>query len=209
MESEFERFLDAVRRGHGHDAEDLARKLAPYLRRVIHLRLTNRKLRQVLDSMDICQSTLAFFLANANSRWAHIKTERELQHLLVAIAVSKLRSRARHEERRLSALPENWDPADESPDPYHIAAGHDLESLLRSRFTDEEWWLFDQHKLQRRSWPEITLDYARRPEALLGTGPDGLRIRLTRAIARVRRELGKGENHVRRANPERPASRTG
>jgi len=197
MESDFERFLDAVRRGDRQAADELARRLEPYLRRVIHLRLTNRKLRQVLDSMDICQSILGVFFANANSRWLQIKTERELQHLLVTMAVNRLRSRARHERRRLASIPEGWEREDEAPDPCKTASDHDLHEALRSRLTAEELWLFEQNQVQGRTWGEIARDPTERPATLRDAGNDALRIRLARGLARVQRELReRGEDHV-------------
>ncbi len=207
MESDFERFLDAVRRGDRQAADELARRLEPYLRRVVHLRLTNRKLRQVLDSMDICQSILGVFFAKADSRWLQIKTERELQHLLVKMAINRLRSRARHEQRRLASIPEGWERQDEAPGPSQVAAEHDLHEALRSRLTAEELWLFEQNRVHGRTWEEIARDPTDRPATLRNAGNDALRIRLARGLARVQRELKeRGENHVLSGDrPARPA----
>ena len=50
-----------------------------------------------------------------------------------------------------------------------------------ARLTPEERSLFHQHEVEGLSWEEI----ARRQ----GDSPDALRIRLTRALARVRKQL--------------------
>jgi hypothetical protein len=197
MNSDFEQFFDAVRRRDRQAANELARRLEPYLRRVIHLRLTNRKLRQVFDSMDICQSILGVFFAKADSHWLQIKTEQELQHLLVTMAFNRLRSRARHEQRRLASIPAGWDPEDRAGDPSEAVSDHDLSLALRRRLTAEELWLFEQNQVQGRTWSEIAQDLGDRPANLRNAGQDGLRLRLTRGLARVQRELReRGDDHV-------------
>src|SRR5438067_7700261 len=65
-EPEFAQLIGAVRNGDEQAAEKLVRQYEPYLRHVIHGRLTDPHLRRVFDSLDICQSIFADFFARAS-----------------------------------------------------------------------------------------------------------------------------------------------
>src|SRR5262249_6812703 len=108
--TDFSKFLAAVRAGDQQAAADLVRRYEPYLRRVIGLRLKSTQLRRVLDSMDICQSILAKFFDRAAAGELDVQTPEELQHLLVAMAINKLRDKVRHERRHQGGLPDDWEP---------------------------------------------------------------------------------------------------
>ena len=58
--------LGKVRGGDAAAAEELVRTYEPELRRAIRVRLTDARLRRLIDSIDICQSVLAgFFVRTA------------------------------------------------------------------------------------------------------------------------------------------------
>ena len=62
--------LRLVRTGDAIAAEELVRAYEPELRRAIRVRLTDARLRRLIDSVDICQSVLAgFFVRTAAGQY--------------------------------------------------------------------------------------------------------------------------------------------
>jgi RNA polymerase sigma factor (sigma-70 family) len=176
-DGDFEKFLAAVRSGDRRTATDLVRQYEPYIRRVIHVRLADRRVRHVVESMDICQSVMADFFATAEPDRFKFETPDDVRRLLVTMALNKLRNWARHESRREEAFPDEWDPVTNDPTPSRLAVAQEEIDLIKSRLPKKEARLFDLHRIQGRSWEEIARD--------LGEKPDALRMRLMRAVARV------------------------
>jgi DNA-directed RNA polymerase specialized sigma24 family protein len=180
--SEFERLLAALRRGDQQAAEELLRRYEPYVRRIIHLRLTDEDLRRVFETMDIYQSVVARFLAAALAgRFAELRTPEELRKLLASMAINNLISKVRRERKHRESRSRVRQPPAPDPNPSQVAAEEELVRTISSRLSQEELWLFQQNRVLRRSWQEIAVEV--REEA------DTLRFRLTRALARVKREL--------------------
>jgi hypothetical protein len=61
----FAELLRRVRSGDQEAATALVRQFEPEIRRVVRLRLTDPRMRRVIDSADICQSVLANFFVRA------------------------------------------------------------------------------------------------------------------------------------------------
>jgi RNA polymerase sigma factor (sigma-70 family) len=181
--SDFAQFLAAVRAGDQAAAEELVRRHEPYIRRVVRLRLYDSRLRRLFDSMDICQSIMASFFRHAASGDFALGTDRDLANLLVRMALNKLATKARGLLREEGGLPPGWDAIDPHPAPPDEAVRQETLYAIRSRLSEDEFRLFELSKVQERSWPDIARE--------LGGRPDALRIRLARALARVRRELQK------------------
>jgi RNA polymerase sigma-70 factor (ECF subfamily) len=185
MEKEnFAKFLVAVRAGDAQAAEELVRRYEPYLRRVIRLRLDDPRLRRVLDSVDVCQSILAVFFAEAAYGRFELQTPEQLGSLLTRMAINKLIAEARSNHRHQGGLPDEWDPADPRPSAEQRAADRDLLEAVRARLTPHERTLFEQSKVHGRTWEAIAQE--------MGESASALRLCLARARARVRRELGAG-----------------
>jgi RNA polymerase sigma factor (sigma-70 family) len=183
-DAEFEEFLQAVRAGDQQAAEELVHRFEPAIRHVIRIRLRNHPVRRVLDSMDICQSILAHFFKQAAVGRFEIHTPEDLGNLLVTMALNRLRTRIHRERNHTGGLPDDWQPATEDSSPSQKATHQDLMAEVRLRLSPDEQCLYDL-KLLGHTWPEIARQ--------IGGNENALRIRLTRAIARVSKELHLNE----------------
>jgi DNA-directed RNA polymerase specialized sigma24 family protein len=182
MEQNFSQFLAAVRAGDQQAASELVRRYEPYLRGIIRMRLQHAPLRRLLDSMDICQSVLALFFARAAQNRFDIQTPEQLARLLARMAVRKFLNKARRQGNHPDSLPAGWDLIDPEPSSARQIDSRDLLDAVRTRLTAEELDLFEQNKVQGRTWAEIAAESDNKD-------PDALRMRLARALVRVRREL--------------------
>jgi RNA polymerase sigma factor (sigma-70 family) len=183
--STFPTFLAALRRGYPQAADELIRRFDPYIRRVVGLRLTDPRLRRILDSMDLCQSILARFLARAASGKFELATAEDLRKLLVTMVLNRIRSQARKERKNAGSLPEAWDGAASDPEPGRRLADDELLQQIRSRLSERERWLVEQ-RAAGRTWPDIAAE--------VGESPEALRMQQARAIARVRQVIRQEES---------------
>jgi RNA polymerase sigma factor (sigma-70 family) len=184
----FHELILKVRAGNENAAAELVRLYEPTIRLIVRRRLTDPALRRLLDSMDICQSVLASFFVRAASGQYELDKPAHLLKLLTTMARNKLANAARRQTtarrdlHRVQAgnLTDGMavDPRDS---PGAQVANRDLLQKVRSRLSSEELELVEL-RAQGRNWAEIA--------AQLGGSPDGLRMRLSRAIERVTQELG-------------------
>jgi RNA polymerase sigma-70 factor (ECF subfamily) len=190
--SDNETFLDLlqrVREGEERAAADLVKQFEPELRRVVRVRLTDPRLRRLIDSVDVCQSVLANFFVRVGLGEFDLHRPEDLLHLLIVMARNKLGDKARRQQAlrrdrgRLEVHPDAVlnSLAAREPGPDRMAAGRDLLAEVRRLLTDEERYLADQRALGCE-WSEIA--------AQLGVLPDGLRKKLSRALDRVGARLG-------------------
>lgn len=193
--SDFEKFLDAVRVGDRELAINLVRQYEPYIRRVVHVRLADRQVRHLVDSVDICQSIMVDFFEKAEPGRFEFHSPDDLRRLLVTMALNKLRNWARHEGRR-GDIPDGWDPIASEPSPSRVAAVDDEIAYLLSRLPPLEARLFELNRVQGRPWDEIARE--------VGGNPDALRMRLTRAVARALKDRdATGPGHGTRGKHDR------
>jgi RNA polymerase sigma-70 factor (ECF subfamily) len=178
---EFGELVAAARAGDSRAVEELVRRYGPYLRRLARLRLQHSQLRRLLDSQDVCQSALANFFRRAAAGEFELQSPDDLGALLGRMAVNKIISRARHDRRHAGGLPEGWDTADSAPTPGEQAAGQDFLDRVGALLTPDEWQILQARVLEGRAWNEIAEQ--------CGSTPDAVRIRLARALARVREQL--------------------
>jgi RNA polymerase sigma-70 factor (ECF subfamily) len=196
---DFRRFVTAVRSGDQGAAEELVRRYEPYIRRVVRLRLHDSRLARLFDSMDICQSIMASFFRHAADGDFDLATAGDLGSLLVRMALNKLATKARGLAREEGSLPPGWDAIDPHPSPAEQAERQESFDAIRRRLSEDELRLFELNKVQGRSWPDIARE--------TGDRPDALRVRLARALARVRREVQKeAACHVPRDPPAQPTN---
>jgi RNA polymerase sigma factor (sigma-70 family) len=190
MESvQFAKLLDAACSGDAHASEELVRRFEPHIRRVVRMRLQDSRLRRVLDASDVCQSVLRSFLARARAGQFVLDTPEKLEALLVCMTINKIITVARRTSREQGPLPPEWDPIDPAPSPLQHILRSELAEAARQHLTAEEWAIFEAHRLQGRGWDDIAAER--------GGTPDGLRMRLVRALARVRALLEEEEaSHV-------------
>src|SRR5262245_25348802 len=93
----FADFVGRIRAGDEQAAADLVRRYQPVIRVAVRTRLGDRRLRRVLDSMDICQSVLKSFFVRAGAGQYDLERPEQLQRLLVAIATNKVAFQARRQ----------------------------------------------------------------------------------------------------------------
>jgi RNA polymerase sigma-70 factor (ECF subfamily) len=183
-DNDFGELLRRVRAGDANAAAELVRLYEPEIRRIIRFRLTDPRLRRVVDSMDICQSVLGNFFVRASL--GEFDLERPAD--LIALLVNMVRNKVIDQTRRSQARKRDGrrvDLADDSaidrvpsraPSPDRVAADRDLLATVRERLTDDERYLADQ-RAAGREWRELADE--------LQTAPDALRKKLSRALDRV------------------------
>jgi RNA polymerase sigma-70 factor (ECF subfamily) len=187
-EPSFQELMERVRRGEEAAAAELLRRYEAPLRRVVHVRLVDARLRRLLDSVDICQSVLASFFVRAALGQYELNQPADLLKLLATMARNKLIDQARRPgvERQLDRqvpLDELPHRAVTSPEgtPSQQAALHELVREARRRLAPPERRLLELRD-QGLEWAAIA--------AQVGGNPQALRKRLARAIDLVAAELG-------------------
>src|SRR5438477_10073875 len=85
----FAALMRRVRAGDGEAAAELVHRFEPNVRRVIRLRLTDPRLRRLLDSVDVCQSVLANFFVRVAAGQFDLETPEQLLKLLATMARNK------------------------------------------------------------------------------------------------------------------------
>jgi RNA polymerase sigma-70 factor (ECF subfamily) len=195
--SAFAELLSRIRAGDALAAEELVRTYEPEIRRAIRVRLTDARLRRLVDSIDICQSVLAGFFVRTAAGQFDIETPEELLRLLVTMARNRVIDWARRSQadrrdgrRDVSLEGENGESpqfAAREPGPVSVLVSRELIEQVRNRLAPEELRLMEQ-RAEGRNWSEIAAE--------LGEQPNAVRMRLTRALDRVAGELGLEESHV-------------
>jgi RNA polymerase sigma-70 factor (ECF subfamily) len=181
----FRDLIDRIRAGDQQASEELVRRYLPQIRVVVRTRLTDPRLRRLVDSLDICQSVLLSFFKRAQQGQYELETPAQLIGLLKDMARHKVSNQeAKHraacrDYRRLCDLFGDGRLIDPAPDPRQAVDDHELVEVLLAQLSAEERRLADQYA-QGRTWKEIAAE--------LGGEPNTLRMRLKRALERVRRE---------------------
>ena len=189
--------LGKVRGGDAAAAEELVRTYEPELRRAIRVRLTDARLRRLVDSIDICQSVLAGFFVRTAAGQYDIQTPEELLKLLVTMARNRVIDWARRSQadrrdgrRDVSIEQDNGEQmqfASPQPGPVSVLVSRELLEQVRSRLAPEELKLMEQ-RAEGLDWNAIA--------AQTGDQANAVRMRLTRALDRVAEELGLEQSHV-------------
>ncbi len=189
--------LAQVRGGDAAAAEELVRTYEPELRRAIRVRLTDARLRRLVDSIDICQSVLAGFFVRTAAGQYDIQTSEELLKLLVKMArncvidwVRRSQGDRRDVRRDVSIEREDGQSmqfASSQPGPVSVLVSRELLEQVRSRLAPDELKLMEQ-RAEGLNWNEIA--------AVTGDHVNAVRMKLTRALDRVAEELGLEQSHV-------------
>lgn len=183
----FESFMMKVRAGDENAAREFVLHYEGVIRREVRLRLEDRRLLRLFDSMDISQSVLTSFFARASSGQFELETPQQLVGLLIGMTRNKLafqvrRQRARRRDNRLVAATPVEDLRVESPSPGpgQLASDLDLIAAVRHRLKNEELLIVDL-RADGMEWSEI----AKR----LGGSAQARRMQLARAVLRVTKAL--------------------
>ena len=186
-EADFGELMRRVRAGDQQVATDLVRRYEPAIRLAVLVRLTDGRLRRVVDSMDICQSVLANFFVRAAAGQFEIEKPEQLLALLTTMARNKLTNQAhRHRAARRDMRRQEvgdageFDPAAPGATPSVQVSEAEMLAELRRRLTPEERELAELRALGH-SWEEIA--------GQRGGTPDALRVKYSRAIDRVAAQL--------------------
>jgi RNA polymerase sigma factor (sigma-70 family) len=185
----FRDLLAQVRGGDQAAAAELVRQYEAELRRAVRVRLTDPRLRRVLDSADVCQSVLAQFFVRVAAGEFDLDRPEQLLHLLVRMARNKVLDKARRQQadkrdqRRVDLAPAARldELPGKVPGPERIVANQDLLSAVRRLLSEDERHLADQ-RAQGREWRDLSDE--------LGAQPDALRKKLSRGLDRVLAQLG-------------------
>ncbi len=185
-ESLFQDLIRRVQAGDERAAAELVRTYEPAIRRAVRLRLRDTRLRQRLDSLDICQSVLGSFFVRAALGRYELNEPADLLRLLTALVRNKVAGEAAYQaaqrrsfRRTAAELPEETLAGGASPS-RQLAARELLEETRRRLSADERGLL--ERREQGREWVEIAGE--------LGGSPEALRKKLARALDRVAHDLG-------------------
>ncbi len=186
-DAEFADLMKSTRSGDQDAAMKLVREYEPEIRRAARLRLTDPKLRRIIDSVDICQSVFGRFFRSATD--GSFDLERPEQLLVLLTTMTRNRIIDEHRKQTAAKRAGGGDMIDttdvsqlvaDTPGPRTAAAAKEMLSEIRSRLSIDELEIADRRNTGQ-SWDEIAQD--------LGDTPESLRKRLERALKRVREEM--------------------
>ena len=185
----FADFIRRIRAGDRDAAEQLVREYEPLIRREIRLRLSDRRLQRIFDSMDVCQSVMASFFVRAAAGSYELNEPRDVVRLLTKMAQNKLASNARAQNRQRrehrravadgAAHLEGF--VAREPTPSQQIAGKELLQRFRERLSADELQLAEL-RAQGAAWSDIA--------AQLGGTAQSRRMQLARAVERAIKQLG-------------------
>jgi RNA polymerase sigma factor (sigma-70 family) len=191
----FAEFLGRVRAGDEAAAAELVRRYEPALRLEIRLRLTDPKLRRLLEPADLCQSVLGSFFLRAAAGQYDLDSSVKLQALLRAMARNKVKYHVRRQQAQRRDLRRevsldggrsggSIQVTSVEPSPSRLAIGREMLEAFRKRLSTEERTMADL-RAQGWEWPQIAQE--------MGGTPQSRRKQLARAVDRVAQDLGLDE----------------
>jgi RNA polymerase sigma factor (sigma-70 family) len=182
-------FMQRIRAGEEPAAAELVRQYESLIRRAIRLRLEDRGLRRLFDSMDVCQSVLASFFVRSAAGQYDLDSPEQLTKLLVTMAKNHLISAARRQRslrrdhRRIA--PEEANNLDlvaaRESTPSQKIAGQELLGRFQQEMTDEEKQIADLRS-QGLDWAGVA--------SVMGGNAQARRMQLARALDRITQTLG-------------------
>jgi RNA polymerase sigma factor (sigma-70 family) len=190
-EQHFRELIGKVRAGNAEAAAELVKHYEPSIRRLVRMRMRDRRLRRAFDSSDMCQSVLGSFFVRVALGQYELDGPEDLIRLLAIMARNKVARQARRadivrrDQRGLDAADfEGSAFVAGDPSPSRIISQRDLVEHIRQCLSPEERRLAEQ-RAEGRSWLDIAAELGRPAEAL--------RKQLARALDRVSHELHLAE----------------
>jgi RNA polymerase sigma factor (sigma-70 family) len=184
--------LGRVQAGEAAAVDDLLRAYEPVVLRYVRMRLTDRRLRRVVDLADVCQEVLFNLYSRICSGRLEVNTPQDLRNLLAAMVRNKVLDHVRKEaaarrdcRRRVSGRLEAV-TSREQPPGSALALRELREQALKTvqGLPACERYLTNQ-RAQGRAWADLAAE--------LGESPATLRQRHSRAVNRLLRALGIGD----------------
>ena len=186
--AEFRELLSQARQGNPAAAEEMIHRYESEIRREVHLRLTDPRLRRLLESMDICQSVMASFFVRLWAGQYEIEYPGQLVRLLLSMTKHKLIDQARFWtaarrdlHREVSRDAPDGDALTPAVQDTDVVETADLVAKVRSHLSPDERELVSLRQMGH-DWQEVG--------QRVNLTPDAARMRYNRALARVLRELG-------------------
>lgn len=191
--SQFQELIQRVRERDQDAARELTQRYEKIIRRVVRIHLRDARLRQIMDSMDVCQSVLATFFVRTALGQYELDSPENLINLLASIARNKLtnqvhRLQAQRRDLRKNTTLEGNDLhlADRASDPSEQASAREILEKVWGKLDESERYLAEQRSLGR-SWKEIADE--------MGALDVTLRKKLTRSLDRALAEMGIDQVH--------------
>lgn len=189
-DEEFENLIARVREGDAEAARQCVQAFEPEIRRAVRMRLTDPRLRQFVDSVDICQSVFGKFFISAADDQLEIERPEQMLGLLITMARHRVIDLARRQyaKRRDVERNERIDGNSSGPmqlagqarNPLSVVIGNELVNEIKQRLSPAELEIAEQ-RLSGQPWQEIADRF--------GEQVDAVRKRYDRAMLRVRKEL--------------------
>jgi RNA polymerase sigma-70 factor (ECF subfamily) len=180
-----------VRAGDADAAADLVRRYERAVRVAVRVRLSDSALRRHFDSMDVCQSVLASFFVRAAAGQYDLADPGQLIGLLVKMARNKLLMQVRRhwQRKRDAGRAVGWEQAapvaDPRPGQGTLAAAREQLAAVLGRLSPGEREVA-RRRAAGQGWAEIAAE--------LGETEQAVRMRLSRAIARLAPEPGPDDD---------------
>jgi RNA polymerase sigma factor (sigma-70 family) len=177
-----------IEAGDQEAAAELVERYGRHVERIVRLGLTDARLRQRVDSLDICQSIFRdFFLAVALGD-CRIDSPKRLLQILGKIAENRVVDQARRHKAAKRDI-RKTEPADtcklggiaSTDTPSQIVGRREILKMIDERLRQNDRWLVEQ-RIAGRAWDDIGKE--------IGKSPDAVRKYYDRVIERVRKELG-------------------
>jgi DNA-directed RNA polymerase specialized sigma24 family protein len=182
--------LDLIRRARSGDeaaSTDLARRIGPFIERVVRLRMGRRgscgPLEPDFASSDVCQSVFRSLFRGLRENRYELNQPDDLERLLRVMIRFNVATKARRSGVKLRKLIGDFEQAgwlDPAPSPDENVADRYLIGVIQEQFSEAELEVFTLW-LDETPWAAIGQK--------LGCSGDAARVRLMRAVARVRKKI--------------------
>jgi RNA polymerase sigma factor (sigma-70 family) len=188
-ETDLPGLIRRARTGEEMASAELVLRFEPFIQRVVRIRMRQRGdyevLRRAIGASDVCQSILrSLFQGLRNNRY-QLDQPGDLERLLQGMIRFSLATKARKASVKLRELIAEFEQGgwvDSAPRPDEEVADQELIEVIQEQFSEDE-----------REMLTLWLDGA--PWAEIGRNiectPDAARVRLVRAIARVRKTMAR------------------
>jgi RNA polymerase sigma factor (sigma-70 family) len=188
VETPLPELFTRLRTGDPDAVAEVIRRFEYQVRIAVRARLTDPRVRRIVDTADVCQSAMASFFARAALGQYDPRDPADLSKLLAQIARNKATSvyryhtRGRRDARRAAGGGDSvFDRLPGTPSAARIAANRELLARVRSKLSSEEQDIAER-RATGQSWQEIA-------EQIGGT-PESRRKQYSRAVKQMMDDLG-------------------